>query len=299
MLAIVIPYFKITFFKETLDSLANQTDKRFNVYIGDDASLEDPTELLEKYKGQFNFEYHRFESNLGSISLVKQWERCIELFKDEEWIMILGDDDKLGENVVELFYKNFNIFNKKSYLIRFATKVIFQKSNTISNIFKHPIWEKESTFFSRLIKSQTRSSLSEYIFYKLVYKKYGFKDYYLGWGSDCNACLDFSDGKKIFTINDAIVYFRISDKNISGNKKDLLLKNNASIQLFKDIIINKLHLFNKIEKLEILMIYEVTIKKYRKLSLKEWFFLFKKYILILNFISIIKFIRRFFISVIS
>lgn len=38
MLAIVIPYYKITFFEDTLESLAHQTDKRFKVYIGDDAS---------------------------------------------------------------------------------------------------------------------------------------------------------------------------------------------------------------------------------------------------------------------
>lgn len=41
MLAIVIPYYKLTFFEETLQSLANQSDKRFKVYIGDDASPED------------------------------------------------------------------------------------------------------------------------------------------------------------------------------------------------------------------------------------------------------------------
>jgi hypothetical protein len=35
MLAIVIPYYKRTFFEETLQSLANQTDKRFQVFIGD------------------------------------------------------------------------------------------------------------------------------------------------------------------------------------------------------------------------------------------------------------------------
>lgn len=38
MLAIVIPYYKYTFFEATLISLKNQTDKRFNVYVGNDAS---------------------------------------------------------------------------------------------------------------------------------------------------------------------------------------------------------------------------------------------------------------------
>ena len=59
MLAIVIPYFKLAFFEETLQSLAIQTDKRFKVYIGDDASPENPTSLISRYKGQFEFIYHK------------------------------------------------------------------------------------------------------------------------------------------------------------------------------------------------------------------------------------------------
>ena len=51
MLAIVIPFFKLTFFEETLQSLSTQTDKRFKVYIGDDASPEDCTALLQKFEG--------------------------------------------------------------------------------------------------------------------------------------------------------------------------------------------------------------------------------------------------------
>ena len=105
-LAIVIPYYKINFFEKTLSSLAQQTDKRFRVYIGDDASPDSPEKLLEKYQGKFNFTYKKFNDNLGSISLVKQWERCIDMMKDEEWLMILGDDDVLDTNVVEQFYTN-------------------------------------------------------------------------------------------------------------------------------------------------------------------------------------------------
>ena len=88
MLAIIIPYFKLTFFEETLDSLAKQTDQRFKVYVGNDASPEDPVQLLDKYKGKFEFLYHCFEQNLGGVSLAKQWERWIKLSNDEEWIKI-------------------------------------------------------------------------------------------------------------------------------------------------------------------------------------------------------------------
>ncbi len=40
-LAIVISFYKIIFFEETLQSLANQIDKRFKVCIGNDASPSD------------------------------------------------------------------------------------------------------------------------------------------------------------------------------------------------------------------------------------------------------------------
>jgi hypothetical protein len=78
--------------------------------------------LLEKYR-KFDFVYHRFESNLGGISLTQQWERCIELIADEVWIMILGDDD-FQETVVSSWYENY-IFNQNQILSGFASKLIF------------------------------------------------------------------------------------------------------------------------------------------------------------------------------
>jgi hypothetical protein len=49
MLAIIIPYYKLTYFEATLQSLANQSDKRFKVYIGDDASPEDCKHLISNF----------------------------------------------------------------------------------------------------------------------------------------------------------------------------------------------------------------------------------------------------------
>lgn len=297
MLAIVIPYYKIAFFEATLDSLANQTDKRFKVYIGDDSSPEDCTVLLEKYKEKFEFEYHRFDENLGGISLVRQWDRCIALTQNEDWLMILGDDDLLEDSVVALWYENYAVFSEKTNLVRFATKVIDEESKSISSVFSHPVWETEADFFTRSMKRETRSSLSEYIFSRGSYMKYGFYDYPLAWGSDCHAWLEFPDGKLIYTINDGIINIRISNFNISGRNDNQSLKDKANIQLFEDVLIKKINLFSHHQRLDLLMMYEIDIKQSRKLSLKEWTFLLKLYISNFNFISFSKFIRRFFISI--
>lgn len=244
MLAIVIPYYKLTFFEETLQSLANQTDKRFKVYIGDDASLENPITLLEKYKGQFDFVYQRFESNLGRISLTKQWDRCIALSGNEEWIMILGDDDMLGENVVEEFYENLEEINLVSNVVRYATQKIDSDNINISNEkYLHPKIEKSTEYFFR----HFRSSLSEYIFNKEKVVNIGFKDFPLGWFSDVLAVLEFSNFKELFTINEALVYIRISDLSISGSQWNLDLKSKSTFKFYYYLLSKKKGYFSRIE----------------------------------------------------
>lgn len=297
MLAIVIPYYKITFFEETLQSLSNQTDKRFKVYIGDDESLEIPIDLLEKFKDKFDFAYHRFESNLGGMSLVKQWERCIALMGDEEWIMILGDDDYLEDNVVASWYQQYDIFYNKSNVIRFASKSVNMKLNgIISDSFTHPLWEKAIDSYYRRFKGLTRSTLSEYVFSKESFLKYGFHNFPLAWHSDDGAWLDFSDFKPIYTINESNVFVRHSDECISGSNKNQNLKDTASVDFIKKSILNKLYLLTKKQQIELLLYYEIVIKKNRKLKYNEWFELFYIYIINFEFLEFTKCLRRFMLG---
>ncbi len=48
-LAIVIPYFKISYFEELLLSLSQQTVQEFNLYIGDDNSPDSPYKIIKKF----------------------------------------------------------------------------------------------------------------------------------------------------------------------------------------------------------------------------------------------------------
>lgn len=219
-LAIIIPFFKLTFFDDTLASLANQTSKKFTVYIGDDASPEDCTLLIAKYKDKFNLKYCRFNANLGGIALTKQWDRCISLMTNEEWFMILGDDDYLGEDVVASFYDALAIFDGRSNVIRNASLLINQDGDAISSVYKHTQYEEAIASYCRKLNNETRSSLSEHIFRTSAYKKYRFKNYKLAWSSDDRAIIDFSDKKPIFS-TDAIVYVRMSDLNISGGTDNI------------------------------------------------------------------------------
>lgn len=287
MLAIIIPYYKLTFFEETLQSLANQTDKRFKVYIGDDASPEDCTALLQKYKGQFNFTYKRFESNLGSISLTKQWERCIALSGDEEWIMILGDDDVLSNNFVEEFQAQFKKFGEDYNVIRFGVVKINEEGKPFSGIYINPVIESSK----EILFSNKRSSLSEYIFRKKQVITIGFKDFPLGWFSDVLAVLEFSNFGSIYSINQVIVQVRISTHSISGNTKLYIQKELAKLEFYSYLINNNKSKFdsNELKALfySVSKIY-LNNKKYINLFFKISYLYFKN----LYFIGYINFIKK-------
>tara|TARA_R110002050_G_scaffold74772_4_gene160149 strand:+ start:52505 stop:53428 length:924 start_codon:yes stop_codon:yes gene_type:complete len=278
-LAIVIPFYKLLFFDETLNSLSSQTNKNFKVYIGNDASYENPIELLEKHQGQFDFVYHRFETNLGGISLTKHWSRCIDLIQEEQWIMILGDDDYISDTFVESFYRHHSVFNEKSSLVRFASSVFDMDSNAVfSRVFKHPIWENAYDACCRKVRGETRSSLSEYVFSKAIYSKKQFTNYPLAFFSDDKAWLDFSDGKPIYSINDSIVYVRVSQISISGRTDNLSLKIEAEINFFSELYFNKLYAFNEACRLVIIRKFESALLKKEKLRMFQWIHLYYSYL---------------------
>ena len=151
-LAIVIPYYKLTYFEETLISLQNQTNQNFNLYIGDDASPETPSELIEKYSGIIS-KYKRFNTNLGGKELTRQWERCIDnLTENEEWIMLLCDDDILTENYIDKFYSNLTEINQsKLTVVKDNCKVIYTKGDVVQGPYQYEKIESSTGFFKKII----------------------------------------------------------------------------------------------------------------------------------------------------
>jgi hypothetical protein len=293
MLAIVIPYYKLTFFEATLQSLADQTERRFKVYIGDDSSPESPVALLEKFKGKFDFSYFKFETNVGGISLVGQWERCISLIGDEDWIMILGDDDCLSVNAVEEFYKNIDKIIKNSIkVIRYSSQSINEEGEFLTPVFYHDEFETANNFFYRRNKGQTRSSLSEYVFNFNTIKEHFFYDFPLAWHSDDLAILECSNFETIFTINQAKVLVRMSNISISGRNDLELEKFKASREFYNKLLDDYPDKFNK-KNLNIIF-QQIENFFYKNKSTNEYLRLSYFHLKHLGFLSILKFHRRIF-----
>lgn len=294
-LAIVIPYYRLDYFDECLESLVAQTNNNFNVYIGNDASPQNPDILIDSYREKLNITYRRFEKNLGSFFLTHHWERCIKMSNEEEWIMILGDDDLLDESIVENFYSNYDSFNGKSNVVRYASQVIGAEGTVKSSVYKHPKWETAPDSFFRWINGNTRSSLSEHVFTKKSYLYFGFKDYPIGWHSDDIAWLDFPVQKSIYSINSSTVFIRHSGLNLTTATDNLDIKEEASLRFQNDLIFEKLILFSRFQKRKLLLNFEIFKKSKDIMSMKDWNILFIFYFKYSSLLQILKLVRRFFI----
>lgn len=295
MISILIPYYKIIFFRETLLSLANQTDKRFQVYIFDDNSADSPKELLREFKGNFSFTYHKFSENLGGFSLVKQWERCLALVENnDEWVMILGDDDVLSKNVILDFYKNLDVINNSEIdVVRFSTEAIDENNNKISEQYIFSEVENAVDSLINKLEGFTRSSLSEYVFRKKNFSNYSFKDYPNGIFSDDILILEHSSFKNIFTINSSIIQIRKSKVNLSGGLK-LNNRHQAILKFYKTLLLEFKEKFNnqQIDCIESKL--EREIFNHKKLSILV--FLVKYYVMSFQFLKLLKLILVIFIK---
>lgn len=275
-LAITIPYYKIAFFKDTLESLENQTCKDFSLYIGNDCSPDDPIELIEEILQTTVYHYKRFSENLGGKSLVKQWERVIDESEEEEWILILGDDDILSGNFVEEFYYNIkSAEDSHCNVIKFSQCWIDDKGIQLNDFTFYPKFIDPAEHLGYKILNAARSSLSEHVFRKKQLAKIKFKDFPLGWAADDVAVFEISQRNPIYFINEAKVYVRVSNENISGRRDNLDKKKNAKIIFEKYLIKNHYRKLTK-ETLKKLVDQQIYYRYHDNLPLG--FSLFKVYL---------------------
>lgn len=222
-LAIVIPAYRLRHLGEALDSIANQTDRRFRVYIGDDASCE-PIEMLARdFAGRIDIQYKRFETNLGRSNLVSHWRRCVALTETESWIWLFSDDDLMESQCVARFYEMAARHSESSVdLFRFQLDYIDENSRRISRRPEHPDFESLNAFLSALLENKYRAwRAQDHIFSRAVYERAGgFVDFPKAIYSDHATWVAFAAEKGVRTIRGPRVLWRSHPQGTSSGMRE-------------------------------------------------------------------------------
>ena len=226
-LAIVIPVYKSAFLQEALNSIASQTNKNFTLYIGNDNSPEDIYSTVKKYENDLDIIYKKFDENLGNISIVKHWKRCVEMTNAEEWIWLFSDDDMMSEDCVELFFQAIEKTSGNYDLYRFNCSIIDKAGKQLTNKSGYPEIQSSFEFLISRLTYQYHSYIVNCIFSRTVFlKNNGFVDFKAAWAADDATWILYGQDKKIFTLNVGEVKWRQSSINISGNTKNLQNRRN-------------------------------------------------------------------------
>lgn len=224
-LAIVIPACKSHYLDQTLKSIINQTNKNYNLYIGDDNSSDDIYQIVDSYKDLVDITYKKFDQNLGKESLAMHWKRCVEMTKGEEWIWLFSDDDLMDKTCVDTFLNEINKSNCTFDLYRFNCCIIDQFGNVISKKSQYPNVQSSIEFLNSRLTFQYHSYIVNYIFSRKVFLRYrGFVDFPAAWAADDATWILYAHENKIFTLCEGEIKWRQSLINISGNKSDKKLR---------------------------------------------------------------------------
>ena len=217
-LAIIIPAYKAAYLEQSLESIAKQTDQRFNLYVGDDASPEPVEQIVKKYQQRLSLTYHRFQENLGGRSLIQQWNRCVQL-SNEPWVWMFSDDDMMEPDCVAAFYRTLEATNGRFDLYRFDTLSVDgeNRPNTLNP--PNPTEEGWMQYAYFLLRSLRVGTSQENIFSRAAFDQSGgWLDFPLAWGSDHASQVTWAGAKGLRRIEGARVIVRWSGQNISATR---------------------------------------------------------------------------------
>jgi len=306
MLAVVIPAYKGTFLRKSLQSLAFQTRKDFKVYIGDDNSPDDLESICSEYKTKLNIHFTKFEFNIGAKKLVTQWKRCISLSKDEEWLWLFSDDDIADENCVEVFYKTIEQDKSGYDVYRFNTNIINDKDVVISVTPESPFIDTSENMALEILLGKRGNSMPDHIFSRHIYNKCGgFVETDFAQAADWATSILFSKEKGICTMQNAKVNWRMGNYNISGNaSKNRSEKLIGYLQFLQWVLNHFMYLesqenseYQKIKRATVFSLLSVIKHHYKGLDFRSFFNIYRFFLNIHNpILAIISTIRLFWLA---
>jgi len=218
-LAIVVPAHRLRHFEESLLSIAEQTDRRFRVYVGDDASPEPLESTVDRFRSSLDIHYTRFPENLGGHDLVAHWRRCILLTKDERWLWLFSDDDLMAPECVASFYRTLDESTQPNLdLYRFQLDFVDERSVQFNRPASHPSYETHNELLAAMLTDRRRAwRAQDHIFSREVYEQTGgFVSFPSAIYSDFATWLRFASTRGVGTISGARVSWRSHSTGISS-----------------------------------------------------------------------------------
>lgn len=231
----VLPAYKGDFFRDAVNSILSQTYIDFELVIVDDCSPVDLRALISDRLDDCRITYYRNEVNVGSQSLVYQWNKSISKAKGE-YVILASDDD--------LYDKDY-LMNMDKLIGEFKQAKVFRPHVTYINSLGEAIGSElnvdgilsREEYLELFLEGSIFSGVPQYVFCReTLMESGGFVDFPLAWFSDDATILLMSSGG-IACSSTAKFYFRKSSISLSN------VRGTASVVIKKIVAAIKYHQF--------------------------------------------------------
>lgn len=232
-MSVAIPYHgRADFFKETLETLLNQTCKNFEIVISDDSNNENDLSALDALVKEFGLRglkisVVRTKPNLGAILNTRQ---AVDACKNDI-VRILHTDDCLAPKTIELELEIFNKFPDTFFafhnLTVFREKFIPNENNSWSDKTWVDNWLKDKNYINSIIPSCL-------VFNKKVLAEVGFFntefEFMYDWEYQIRLFeYAYLNNKRVVEIEAGYVGWRISKMSESYTKSMLCYRDSRNI----------------------------------------------------------------------
>lgn len=217
-ISIVLPAYKRSYLKESIQSLLAQTYRDFELIVVDDCSPENLVSVVDEFQDP-RISYHRSEVNIGGTNLVAAWNLAMK-YAHGEWCVLASDDDvyhvQYLERMVALVakYPHCDLVHSRIATINGSGEVTSVCHGRIE-------YESATQFIYARVMLGEMLTAQEYMFRIAALKKIGgFVSFARAWFSD-EATWFLLSRNGVACSSMVLFYWRISGENITSRKDDI------------------------------------------------------------------------------
>ena len=222
LFSILIPTYKSIYLKEAIDSCLNQSIASFEVVILNDSSPEDIDSIVKSYDDS-RIRYFCNDINCGGERVVDNWNKCLS-YAQGEWIICMGDDDRLRPNCLEVYsrliekHPGFDVFHGRTVLID-------DRSNFMEVTALRPEVESVYSLIWHRWFGNRQQYIGDFLFRRdALLEKGGFFYLPYAWASDDITAVMMSEKKGIANTYEVVFEYRINPFSISNSYNNITKK---------------------------------------------------------------------------
>lgn len=233
LVTIAIPAYKADFLREAISSALNQSYSNIELVIVDDCSPEKVDDVVKSFDDP-RIHYYRNEKNIGANDPSINWNKCLEYAKGE-YFALLCDDDTYEPTFVEEMLKLAKAYPDVKVL-RARARTIDENDNTINWYPSSPEFETCLDYMFQKMSGFRRQTISEFLYATNYIRALGgFFNTPRAWTADSLSIFKFAQENGIASVQNILVNFRNSSKNISSIYSDAIQKRDALLIFKKEI----------------------------------------------------------------